>query len=217
MNNNQTDASALLVTHYSHAFQKHGANASGVDWGSKERHQLRLNAMFEKLSFNKAKDGVILDIGCGYGELVTVLKDYNIPLDDCYVGVEPCQEMVHSARELHPGYDFRVGYIESFQPNFAVGCVFCCGVFTKKLSLNDNDMYRLIRSFFKQCEIWGASKVIFNVMSPLCDFKDDQLFYPEFGNLMTIISEIWGYDVVSFNFGNDYLKYETYCLLKIGT
>ncbi len=74
MTKSQT-ATEILAMHYARTFATFGANSVGVDWGSREKHQLRLQHMVQRIGIEKMRDSSVLDIGCGYGELLSVLED----------------------------------------------------------------------------------------------------------------------------------------------
>jgi len=72
---------------YSDSLAEHGVQARGVGWGTKDKHRLR----FDKLLTVIKKDEraiSINDLGCGYGELLIVLKEY---------GHEISEEMLQAA------------------------------------------------------------------------------------------------------------------------
>ncbi len=208
-------ATKRLKEHYEKTFFQHGPNAKGVDWGSDEKHCLRLTEMVSRLIPSLKNGEKILDVGCGYGELINVIKQ-NFELNNInYIGLDPCENMINKALELFPMYEFSSIPFEKYIAKFRVENIFCCGVFTKKIDLEDGDMYELMSDFFKKSYQLKAQTITLNTMSPLCDFYDKNLFYPDLNNITNIIKEIWGYDVNNFIFETSYLKYEMLIHLKL--
>jgi SAM-dependent methyltransferase len=201
-------ATEILKAHYGRKFGMHGINADGVDWGSCEKHRLRLQNMALRVGTGvMAREGV-LDVGCGYGELLSVLHgSFGVsPLS--YTGIDPCVPMIDAARKRHPGYRFEACAFEDFVPADPINHIFCCGVFTKKVCATNEQMYRMLHSFFVFGKKLNVNSITLNAMSPLCDERPDDLFFPDFDQIMNIVRELWGYSVRKFEFSNDYLKYE---------
>ena len=59
------------------------------------------------------KDMSILDVGCGYGRLLTLMPRH---WKGIYWGVDLSEDFVHLARQTYPDRDFFVGEILTFNP-----------------------------------------------------------------------------------------------------
>ncbi len=73
------------------------------------------------------KAGVkILDVGCGNGRLIEVLKDRNIN----YFGLDNNKELIEIARNNYPGYKFSVGELLNLEemPEYNFDYIFCLAV-----------------------------------------------------------------------------------------
>lgn len=201
-------ATSVLAAHYNQTFAEHGATACGVDWGSQEKHQLRLQSMILKIGPEVVRKEGILDVGCGYGELLNVLKDRFAIEPAHYVGIDPCLPMIEAARTLHPEHRFEAMSFEEFIPEKSASHLFCCGIFTKKLHVSNEEMYNLLNLFFGYGKSINARSITFNAMSPLCDKQPDDLFFPDIGRIISIVRNHWSYSIRAFSISSDYLKYE---------
>ena len=198
----------ILATHYAKTFAEFGANSVGVDWGSREKHQLRLRHMVQHIGVETIRDNSVLDVGCGYGELLSVLDDSFDVKPSNYRGIDPCLPLIEVARHKFPDYRFDAVALEDFISDKPLQHLLCCGVFTKKLHVADEDMYGLLDAFFAKAISLSSQTITFNTMSPLCDVRPDELFFPTLDRIMYLIRSHRGYRVQKFNFVTDYLKYE---------
>lgn len=211
----QTKATEVLVKHYTEVFRNHGANSAGVDWGDKNRHILRLKKMVGCLEPHTLVKEKILDIGCGYGELLKILlkKIKNKPIN--YIGIDPCLEMIEEARKIYPDHRFYNTSLEKYRPSGNVDHLLCCGIFTKKINVKNNDMYCLMDILFKKAQRWGSKTITLNTMSPFCDIKSHNLYFPKIDDIVSLIRDRWGYKIKEFRFESNYLKYEMLVHVKI--
>lgn len=201
-------ATDILATYYSQTFAEHGPNSSGVGWGSPHKHWLRLQQMVHQIGPEVMEKESVLDVGCGYGELLNVLKTGFDINPRHYIGIDPSSSMIETARALYPEHRFEAQPFEKFNPGVSISHLVCCGVFTKKHYATDEQMYSLLDSFFSYGKKTGVSSLIFNLMSPLCDKRPVDLFFPRVDRIMSMIRKHWGYSVSAFSLSSDYLKYE---------
>lgn len=208
-------ATDILVAHYLGSFKEHGANSDGVDWGSREKHHLRLRGIIEKIGPNNLVDGGIIDVGCGYAELLLVLnKSFGISPNK-YIGIDPCHPMIDVASEIYPEYSFEAIAFEDYHSKEVLDHLVCCGVFTKKMHATSEDMYALLDNFFMQAKNNKVRTITFNTMSPLCDIRPSDLFFPDMDLIIELIRKYWGYKLKKFSFEVEYLRYEMLIHLSI--
>ena len=88
----------------------------------------------------------VLDVGCGIGAYYDLLTGKA----EKYVGIDPTEEMIKRARELHPHGDFRTGTVYELRfPNERFRLVFCWSVL---VHLPHKTIKRAIR------ELWRVTK-----------------------------------------------------------
>ena len=70
------------------------------------------------------QDKKVLDVGCGYGRVSDMFENY--------LGIDPSEEMIKLAKELHPDKKFEIGDVGSkysgFDVAFAVMCLSSFGI-----------------------------------------------------------------------------------------
>lgn len=89
---------------YHKAYLNHGVSAKGLKWSSKERQFIRFETIFSFLK-EDIKDSSILDVGCGYGDLINFLKE-NSKKNIDYLGVD-CEDFILKiAQERFPENNF---------------------------------------------------------------------------------------------------------------
>lgn len=79
------------------AKEKYGTCVKSLGWGSKYSQEIRFKAMTE-IGF-KSKD-TVLDVGCGFGDLVNYLEKKNIKLQE-YTGIDLDEYFIRQAKEYY--------------------------------------------------------------------------------------------------------------------
>lgn len=168
--------SRALGRHYSSKFETHGATSEGVDWGTQEaRVELRYRKMLALLADTPLDRPSLLDVGCGFGGLLSYASRNGFSLD--YTGIDVAENMVEWARSHVPDGTFLVGDVleHPFAEDFDY--VVCNGVLTQKLDTPglQMDAYaaRLIRRLFEL----SRSGAAFNIMSTKVNFFAENLYY----------------------------------------
>ena len=173
-----SDISRLLGDHYGKTFSEHGTRPQGVDWGpNPEDHLLRLDRMLAvtDLGLQKRAQHSILDVGCGYGSLLELLKKRSLSL--IYTGIDVCEPMILAAREKYSNAEWLIGDVIELEGSERFDYVVCNGILTQKLDASIRDMDRfsklLVTRMFDLCRIGIA----FNVMSTYVNFTVPNLYY----------------------------------------
>src|SRR6266498_1014424 len=97
-----------LRKHYAEKFARHGATSEGVDWGADaSRMLLRYDKMLAVMPAVPAGKASLLDVGCGYGGLLSYAAKRGLGLD--YTGVDVADNMIKWARENSPAGAFVCG------------------------------------------------------------------------------------------------------------
>jgi SAM-dependent methyltransferase len=168
--------SEALGRHYAETFERHGPTSQGVDWGADvSRAELRYDKMLAVLGREPAAGASLLDVGCGYGGLLTHALGKGMKLD--YTGIDVAANMVEWATaNLSPGR-FVLGDVLTHDLGRTFDFVVCNGVLTQKLQTTGLEMdrfaARLIRRLFDLCRRGAA----FNVMTTKVNFFANNLYY----------------------------------------
>lgn len=113
-----------MIKRYKKALQRHGSSIRALKWKSESAMLVRHEELLKDLDM---KDKTLLDVGCGFGDILNnpKLSTPNQKLN--YLGVDIIKEFVEIARKKHPGYKFSVrNYFEKpFKRNFDI--ILCSG------------------------------------------------------------------------------------------
>ncbi|TMV13508.1 class I SAM-dependent methyltransferase [Arenibacterium halophilum] len=164
-----------MKDHYAGTFDRHGATSAGADWGSDEtRLALRYDKMLAVLPPGLRRPR-LLDVGCGYGGLLSHANARGLSLE--YTGIDVVPAMLHEARRTHPDAMFIEGDILDASLDGRYDIVVCNGILTQKLDTPGREMddfaRRLIRRLFDLSDI-GC---VFNTMTSKVNFHAENLYY----------------------------------------
>lgn len=91
-------------TDYLKRYKKFGFNPKTLGWHSKRAAEQRYKQIVADINFNRKS---ILDIGCGFGDIIPFIQKKTRIFE--YTGVDVIPEFVREARKLHPKHKFVVG------------------------------------------------------------------------------------------------------------
>jgi SAM-dependent methyltransferase len=172
-----------IYKHYEECFDKYGDTCLGVDWPNKEDVNIRFDIMLNVIK-DKTRKVSILDFGCGCGHLLEYIQEKNIT-DIDYSGLDISQKYYDYCVEKYPNSNFyNVDILhEEIEnlPNFDY--IIFNGVFTEKKNLSDQEMFSFFSNVLKKIYYKVNIGLAFNTMSPIVDFKRDDLFYLSFDKL----------------------------------
>lgn len=168
------EISAKMEAHYEQKFREFGTTPQGVDWGSDDQdHALRLDRMLA-VAVGPLHGASILDVGCGYGSLLELLKERETPIE--YTGIDLCQPMIDAALVRHPEATWLCGDVLELDGR-SFDYVVCNGIFTQKLTASNREMDTflalVLNKMFELCRIG----ICFNVMSTHVNFTAPNLYY----------------------------------------
>lgn len=132
---------------YSKAFKEHGVSAKGVHWNSKKSQYKRFEVLIDFIK-KDIKESSLIDIGCGFGDLLLYLKEENLIPKKDYLGVD-CEEfMINIAQKRFKDELFyQCNILNEFIPK--ADYLVCSGAFN---ILDANDFLLAIERCFKSCK-----------------------------------------------------------------
>lgn len=114
--------------YYSKKIEQFGPTSRGVDWNSPVGQRLRFTQLL------KVADGAsfidLADLGCGYGDLVSVLAADGRPYS--YRGYDVSEAMIKAARTLHAGNE-SAGFEVAGEPLAPARFVVASGIFNVRM------------------------------------------------------------------------------------
>ena len=175
---------------YSEAMQKHGENANGLHWISKETQNIRFKAILEMLPSN-LNQLTLLDAGCGFGDFYIYLKNNN-KLPKEYKGVDSLEYMCNIASKKTKCETIVADITKDQIPNAQY--IVCSGAMN---ILNKFETYQFIRN----CYISSENGFIFNILHG--NKKSDTYNYVTTTELKQIAKDL---GVVDMKIKTGYLK-----------
>ena len=124
--------SQALGEHYSLAFDSHGPSSEGVDWGTDQSAADLRNYNMLNVLKDRTSPSTLLDVGCGYGALGSIIKAENLPIE--YYGVDVAKNMIDYAKNYFKSADnFFCEDFLAWTPPRIYDYVVCNGILTQKL------------------------------------------------------------------------------------
>lgn len=150
-----------------------GATAKGVDWNSAESQELRFDQLVPAQWV--ASNGSVLDYGCGYGALLTYLRE--LGWSGAYTGYDVSREMLVVARRLH-GADGQ--FIA--EPSVATwDCTLASGLFNVRLGFGDDRWEAHISAVLDEMWCRTGAVMVFNMLTIHSDpdRRRENLYYAD--------------------------------------
>lgn len=158
---------------YTEKLREHGATHLGVDWNSPESQALRFEQLLK--CFDLTQPFTINDYGCGYGALVNVLRQKNLPFT--YHGYDITEGMITQARSLYPdNKNIRFHLGNTLEPaDYTVAS----GVFNLKLETPTDTWESSILQNLHAINNASLKGFAFNILSLYSDapLRKDYLYY----------------------------------------
>ena len=92
------------VKGYQKAFSKHGGTAKALQWTDEKAAEKRYKEIVADLDL---EGKTILDIGCGFGDIIPFIEEKARHFE--YKGVDIVPDFIETAKKRHSGYEFEVG------------------------------------------------------------------------------------------------------------
>lgn len=124
------DIPSTIARYYDEKIRRHGPCAKGVDWKDEASQQLRF-AQFERLLTRDAPF-TLLDVGCGYGALLTYLRARGYPCSYC--GIDLSAAMIEQAHNIHRN-DAQARFVVGKATDGCFDYVVTSGIFNVRLDI----------------------------------------------------------------------------------
>jgi len=149
-NKNFSEVSQQMIERYSKRYHSLGKDVQTLGWGSSEQQTYRFEQTLEAIKVPDAK--IILDIGCGFGDYLALLKAHNYNLKR-YIGWDINPDLIEEAKEIWKSDNtntlFEVKNIGNYYPeNYISDVAVMLGVLNLNLK-NQIDNYEYSFQFIK--------------------------------------------------------------------
>jgi SAM-dependent methyltransferase len=171
-----TEISKAFREHYAKKLEQYGPTAAGVDWIKEATAELTYFYALKLIRSDHPQTQIkVLDVGCGYGGLLTYAEQHGFDLD--YTGIDIVPEMIEHGKKLHPQATFLVGDFLDLQDVGQYDYVICNGAMTIKLKASTLEMHHYVDAMLRK--MFGAAKVglSFNVMTNRVNFQVENSYY----------------------------------------
>ena len=143
-----------------------------LDWESKEAQELRFKTLIEHFNMESS---ILLDVGCGLGNLAEYLDNKNIKL--YYIGIDIMPEMIERAKaktfkNINPQF-MSLDFFNNNDIKKEFDYIYSSGIFNLNLGNNDKFLKDAIKLFL----IAAKKGVCFNLLDISCKEKYGNEYY----------------------------------------
>jgi len=173
----------------------HGSAAIGEP---KDRQAFYYHFMLSADGFNPADS--ILDVGCGYGDLLRFLKQNGWSGRYCGLDINP--GLISEGKRRDPDADLRLHDIQESEVGELFDWCFSCHVITsdtEKIAYLVH-LQEMLESMWLHCR----KGVLFNLLSPLADYTNPIHARPQLGDVLAITAKLTN----RFTLRHDYMPFE---------
>jgi len=148
--------------------KKYGYDVKSLHLPTKERQELSFKAIMESVDLNNK---TILDVGCGFGDLVLFLNRQSIFVN--YTGIDISDEIVKIGKKENPEVTDKLYVMNINDVVDKYDYVIISGMFNLKIDDNWSFIKSTLKKAFELCK----EGVVFNLISTYVDYKEKHLFY----------------------------------------
>jgi SAM-dependent methyltransferase len=160
-----------VLDFYAERWEQFGYDTRSLGIGSRESQEIRFSVLTQIADLQGAS---ILDVGCGFGDLLSYLEGKGIAVR--YSGLDLQPAFIEEARRRHPAGDFHCADIERFEPSAHFDFVFVSGTFNVKFREDQEAwVFRMLRKMFSMAERGVGINLLSTYYDP--DHYREDMFY----------------------------------------
>lgn len=168
--------SEAFSDHYAKKLEQHGPTAAGVDWNKEETANLTYHYALKLIRPEYVRNRImVLDVGCGYGGLLSYAKQHGFDMD--YTGIDIVPEMTKHGAILHPDAKFIAGDFLKVVDLGRFDYVVCNGAMTIKLKASVLDMHRYADAMSRKMYEAAQTGLSFNLITNRVNFQVENSYY----------------------------------------
>ncbi len=188
-----------IIKRYAVRFQKYGIDVRTLNSGSIEKQFIRHEV---HASIGKIKGHAVLDIGCGFADFYSYLKEKS-ESPSLYIGWDIVEAFIDINRERFPECTFELRDALSLKDcNLEVDYIIMSQVFNNKYKTIDNG--DLVKEVLKNAFSIARKGVSIDMMSSYVDYREEKLYYFQPEEMFCFAKGLTRYVVLR----HDYLPFE---------
>ncbi len=202
-------AGAALLRYYDERLATYGDTPQGAGWPNVADRLTRFTVLLEIVDHLSPPGHVTLcDLACGTGELLRVVQA-QARTNIGYLGVDLSDHALAMARSKYPqGVFHHIDALTAPQEKMELlrcDVLVANGLFTVKGKLSDAEMWEFMTATLRRIWPFVGHGIVFNLMSPVVDWRRDDLFHVSYDALAAFLQGLAGRRI---GFRADYGLYE---------
>lgn len=152
---------------YKEKLEEHGASAQGMGWRDKESQFIRFKQLIKVIEPSSTFS--INDIGCGTGELITLL-DQEFSGKFSYFGYDGLEEMITLAKKQFPeSRTIKFKKIKDYEQIDQSDYSVASGIFNVKNSIDEKEWQQYILATITTMSLYSRKGFAFNALTKYSD------------------------------------------------
>ncbi len=193
------------IKRYKERYDEYGVSPKTLGW-TKGKQDIRFDVLTSQWDLNGK---VILDVGCGFGDLYSYLKNKRKLKVARYIGIDLVDDLVNEANKIFKGDEVPIFILGDFLENcqeiiekYDIDYVFISGTFNFMLEKENNHtfVFNILEKAFKIAN----SGLACDFLSPNVDFKNDLNFHMDIPALYSFSTGLTRNIVIR----HDYMPFE---------
>ncbi|MCB9991196.1 MAG: class I SAM-dependent methyltransferase [Rhodospirillales bacterium] len=174
---NITESLDAIAKSYGERVKTMGSTAKAAGWRDTQTQHLRFQQLFHLFGDGDEAFSLI-DLGCGYGEMLKAVPEQ---LDERlyrYVGYDISMEMVEEGRQLFAD-DERISFVCESEIEDSADYIVASGIFNHHFGTDPAVWQEHIMNTVAQMVDKAAKGAAFNIMTTHVDFQEDYIYYAD--------------------------------------
>lgn len=162
----------IFIDCYTERYQQFAYDPRTLGWGKGGRQAIRFGAL---LNVAPTRNGSVLDIGCGFGDLFGFMKQ--VGWQGKYVGVDIVPVLIDEALRQHPAIDARLCDVMQNPPVERFDYVVASGIFNRRMQGESHDAYleAMLATMFRLAQVAVAA----DFMSTHVDYQNEYAYHAD--------------------------------------
>lgn len=198
-----------VARYYTDRLRRFGTTPAGVDWRDAASQRNRFEQLYKVVTDRR---GSLIDLGCGYGALLTFLREHDF--SGTYLGLDVSPDMIEAARSSHgdePRVSFEVGTTPSRPADYLVAS----GIFNVRQSYTTAEWEDYVARTLADMDRASLKGFAFNCLTSYSDSDKmrDDLFYADPCRYFDLCKSLYSRQVALLH---DYGLYEFTVIVRKG-